>query len=106
MNKAPLSAKTNRTIGGKGPSTYLRTLETRYGLVADRLNQILHSHCISPMPLRTDSFDAFIRERGIDLLDLIERATGRPVAGRDSEEVVETFGGALLSRSADTEAVA
>jgi hypothetical protein len=29
------------------------------------------------------------------LLDLIEDATGKPIPGRDSDEVVEVFGGSL-----------
>jgi hypothetical protein len=60
-----------------------------------RLDDILQSHLIDPALLRTDRFEAFVRDRAVRLLDLIEEATGRPVAGRDSDEVREVFGGPL-----------
>ena len=95
INKAPLSARTNRIIGGHAPSTYLASLQKNHGVAPDRLDDILGSHLIDPSLLRGYNFDGFIRARAISLLDLIEKATGRPVTGRDSEDVLETFGGAL-----------
>jgi hypothetical protein len=95
INKAPLSARTNRIIGGHAPSAYLASLQKNHVVTADRLDGILRSHVIEPPLLQADKFDAFIRGRASRLLDLIEGATGRPVAGRDSDEVVKTFGGPL-----------
>lgn len=45
--------------------------------------------------LRADDFSAFMRRRASSLLALIERATGKAVAGRDREETVTAFGEAL-----------
>jgi hypothetical protein len=45
--------------------------------------------------LRTNAFDAFIRDRAGRLLKLIETATGKKVAGKDSEETVKEFGAAI-----------
>jgi hypothetical protein len=45
--------------------------------------------------LRTDDFDGFIRLRAASLLDLIESATGKAVSGRDSDDTIKAFGGAL-----------
>ena len=45
--------------------------------------------------LRADDFDGFITDRAIRLLDLIEDAIGKPVQGRDSEEVKQAFRGSL-----------
>jgi hypothetical protein len=45
--------------------------------------------------LRADRFDDFIRDRATRLLDIIEEAMGKPVAGRDSEDAIKTFGGNL-----------
>ena len=64
---------------------------------AARLDDILSSRCIDPALLRADKSSPFIRSRAIGLLDLIERTTGRPVAGRDHEEVVKVFQGPLVS---------
>lgn len=100
VNKAPLSARTNRIIGGHKPSTYLASLTRAHAVSPARLDEILASHLVDPVLLRGDRFDEFIRARAARLLDLVEEATGKPVAGRDSDEVVETFGGGLLSPAA------
>lgn len=95
VNKAALTSRTNRIIGGRAPSAYVKGLETGKGVTAERLNEILASHVIEPTLLCSDDFDGFFRARAAALLDLIEEATGKPVTGRDSEEVVEAFGGPL-----------
>ena len=107
INKAPLTAKTNRALGGDAPSKYLAKIEE--GKIPDhepmtpapaRLNEILQTHLIDPELLRGDEFNDFILDRASRLLDLVEEATGKPVEGRDSEEVREDFGGSLVSRVA------
>jgi hypothetical protein len=100
VNKAPLSARTNRIIGGNPPSDYLRSLERNHKVTPDHLDEILESHLISPALLRGDLFEAFIRDRAARLLDRIEEAMGKPVEGRDSDDVVDMFGGPLLTRPA------
>jgi hypothetical protein len=95
VNKAPLSYKTNRSIGGHKPSTYLNGLTKNHAVTKERLCDILGSHLIDPQLLWGDDFAGFIRDRASRLLHLIEEATGKPVAGRDADEVVETFGGPL-----------
>src|SRR5262249_19652460 len=62
INKAPISAKTNRILGGHKPSTYLATLETTHGVDPLRLDSILRSHLVEPALLRNDAFDNFIRD--------------------------------------------
>lgn len=94
VNKAPMTARTNRFLGGDAPSQYLRKLEKK-NLSSSRIDQILVSHAIDPVALRSDDFAAFVRRHGACLLDLIEGATGKPIAGRDSAEVIEHFGGPL-----------
>ena len=95
VNKAPLSARTNRIIGGKAPSEYLGSLEKNHKVTSERLDQILRSHLVEPNLIRTDAFNDFLRARAGRLLDLIEDATGKPIPGRDSDEVVDIFGGPL-----------
>lgn len=95
VNKAPLAASTNRFIGGDAPSKYLDRIETGKKVQAADLNQFLTSHEIPVQALRSDQFDAFVRERASLLLDAIEDATGKSVSGRDSEETVQAFGAAL-----------
>jgi hypothetical protein len=95
VNKAPLSSKTNRIIGGKAPSAYLGNIEKQFNMDSPRLDEILKTHKIAPDLLRSDSFEGFIRDRASNLLDLIEAATGKRIAGRDSDEVIHEYGDAL-----------
>ena len=66
-------------------------------MAGTRLDEILHSHQLNPTLLRSDNFEEFIRDRAGRLLDLIERAMGKAISGRDSEEVIRNFGGPLPS---------
>ncbi len=97
INKAPLTAKTNRIVAGHAPSMYLASLEKNHDQPTARLNEILLSHLVDPALMRADDFDAFIRKRATSLLDLIEKAMGKTVSGRDSPEVIEAFGQPLLT---------
>lgn len=92
INKAPLSAETNRKLGGRAPSQYLKSITDKEELTVKKVDEFLGSHLINPELLRSDSFDEFIIDRAARLLDLVETATGKPVSDRDSDEVKEKFG--------------
>lgn len=95
LNKTPLTSRTNKRLGKKPPSSYLQRLEAT-GVT--ELDAILQSHLLDAKALRADDFEAFLRERARSLLDRVEAVTGKPVQGRDSQEVVEEFGGDLVAR--------
>lgn len=95
INKTPLSARTNRILGGNRPSTYLSSIVRNHSVERPSLDGILQSHLIDPALLWADEFDGFIVSRAGRLLDAIEEATGKPIAGRDSEEIVKAFGAAV-----------
>ncbi len=95
VNKAPLSAETNRSIGGDAPTLYLKRIETAKMVDAAALDGFLATHCVPIPALRSDNFDAFIQQRARALLGLIEAATGKTVPGRDSEETIEACGASL-----------
>ena len=95
VNKAPLSAKSNRIIGGKAPSVYLTNIEKQSNMDSPRLDEILKTHKIAPELLRSDSFEDFIRDRASNILDLIEAAIDKRISGRDSDEVIHEYGDAL-----------
>jgi len=59
VNKTPLSARTNRTIGGNAPSTYLGRLESRFKASPEQMDGLLRSHLIDAGLLRSDDFTAF-----------------------------------------------
>ncbi|MFZ2656174.1 MAG: hypothetical protein WAX69_14680 [Victivallales bacterium] len=96
INKTPLSATTNRIIGGHAPSKYLGKLEKDYDVSDKRLNEILESHRIKPEFIRHDDFPNFFNSRAEHLLELIEKRTGKQVSGRNADETVEAFGQALV----------
>ena len=59
------------------------------------LNEYLESHWISAQYARENNFDKHIVYRAKKLLDAIENATGKPISGRNSEEVINRFGESL-----------
>ena len=78
INKTPLSAATNRIIGGRGPAVYLKRRRKRHRIQEDmgneRLEQALKAHWLNPRHLEANNFqDSFI-ERGEALLRLIGHA--------------------------------
>jgi len=97
INKAPLAAGTNRFISGDAPSIYLSRIQKAKQVAPNSLDEFLASHVIPVAALREDDFDTFIRLRATALLTLIEQATGKTVAGRDSEETIKAFGAALTA---------
>lgn len=98
VNKAPLSAETNRSIGGDAPKVYLTRIETSKKVDPAALDGFLLTHCVPVAALRGNDFDSFIQQRARSLLSLIEAATGKTVPGRDSEETIEAFGASLAAQ--------
>lgn len=95
INKAPLASSTNRFISGDAPSQYLNRIQKNKQVGSGQLDEFLVSHLIPVAELRVDDFDGFIRLRASALLEMIEDATGKAVSGRESEETIKAFGGAL-----------
>ncbi|WP_096578818.1 GmrSD restriction endonuclease domain-containing protein [Tolypothrix tenuis] len=79
INRTPLSAKTNKKIGSKAPSSYLQEFELS-GTAPRRLDEMLRSHGISPTTLRRDDFEAFFQTRAHNLLTLIGKAMGKTLS--------------------------
>lgn len=79
VNKTPISAETNKSIGSAAPSVYLKRIEERYSISPEELDDILVTHCIEPKHLRQDDFYAFFNARIEALSDIISRAMDKPV---------------------------
>lgn len=84
VNKTPLTAKTNKLLGGKAPSEYLANLEAQ-GMSRQRIDEILRSHLIEPETLRRDDFEAFFECRTGALLAMIGKAMGKSSTVGESE---------------------
>jgi hypothetical protein len=85
VNKTPIAARTNRSIGGNAPSAYLPRVEKGANIKPDRMDEILRSHVIDPRALRADDFDAFFEVRTRALLERIAEAMGKPIARETAE---------------------
>ena len=90
VNKTPLSARTNRIIGGSAPSEYLAVLELGskddHGIPTSTLDESLASHHIDPQSLRSDNYEAFIAARQQALLDLIETAMKKKASSSPEDD--------------------
>lgn len=95
VNKTPISASSNREIGGVAPSVYLEKLEKKGAVMSSDLDGYVETHWIDHTMLRNDDFKDFIINRANKLLAAIEVATGRTISGKDSDEVQLAFGAAL-----------
>ncbi|MCG8918446.1 DUF262 domain-containing protein [Actinokineospora sp. PR83] len=84
VNKTPLTARTNRLIGGRAPSAYLRSLAKSARTTEEGLEESVSSHVINPRTLREDDFYGMLRAREEGILDLVDKAMGKP-AQRDTE---------------------
>lgn len=85
INKTPIYARTNRIIQGYAPSKYLSSIERNHGVNKDDLNNYLASHQIDIDSIRQDDFNTYFEKRRQAILDLIEKATGKPVSGREEQ---------------------
>ncbi|WP_428986338.1 hypothetical protein [Streptomyces camelliae] len=84
INKTPLTARTNRIIGGAAPSDYLgrlvKTAQTPHESVAERIR----SHLAQPELMAIDDFDGFFAARRAALLRSISDVMGKPILDDES----------------------
>lgn len=87
VNKTPISYKANRMIGGKAPSLYVAQIQghAQVQITSDEMNDILKTHLIDPLALRSDDFQAFYNSRKQSLIKLIEAATGKAILPAGTE---------------------
>lgn len=94
INKTPIYASTNRSIGGRLPSDYIKTMANK-GLSDQQIDAALESHMVNPTLLRSDKFFPYITDRATRILDCIQKAMGKMVAGRNSADIIREFGQAI-----------
>jgi hypothetical protein len=85
VNKTPLSAETNRAIGGRAPSEYLETVKRKSGADDVRVDEILRTHVINPELMRENDFEQFFDARRRELLNRIAAAMGKPLLVEEPE---------------------
>jgi len=86
VNKTPLASATNRSIGGRSPSSYIETIRSRGGHSETEMDDLLGKHLIDHASLLVDDFDAHYSKRKANLLSLIEGAMGKEVRRDDLDD--------------------
>ena len=87
INKTPLSATTNRIIGGRAPSQYLKRLMDDIG--EDKLKEAIQNHWLEPDHLLNDRFAESFVTRGQAMLKLIGDAMDRDLG--NGSDVFEDY---------------
>ena len=96
VNKTPITYSTNREIGGVAPSVYLSKIESGKKVTQTDLEEYVSTHWIDVSCCRQDDFEGHIISRAKMILSEIENATGKTISGKDSDEVIKSFGQALI----------
>ena len=96
VNKTPLLPVSNRAIGGMAPSRYLLKIKNDANIDDQELRKRISSHLIGFDALSADDFNTFFVDRAKRLLTIIEKAMGKTVADRGSEQTIKAFGETLL----------
>ena len=99
VNKTPLSARTNRIIGGDAPSKYLVRLQKQAGVSEKEFQDILKSHVLSPEFLYADDFVSFFNDRKEKILQRIEKSMNKPIL----REAVQAEEGVYIDEDEDVE---
>jgi hypothetical protein len=79
INKTPLTARTNRVIGGRAPSEYMSRLVSSASVDAATIGKYISTHLARPDLMEADTFEAFFSARGQALLDKIAAAMGKSI---------------------------
>lgn len=96
INKTPLYFSTNRYIGGVAPSDYINKIEKNKNIDKEKIKIYVESHLIDYDLLYSNNFEEHIITRAINILNEIEKVTGKKITDRTSEDVINYFGRALV----------
>ena len=83
INKTPLTARTNRVIGGYAPSEYVSRIQNSAVITPEQLDDHLRTHLIDPYMLRTDNFTAFFERPADAASATYQRSDGQDDRGSD-----------------------
>ncbi|MET8349023.1 DUF262 domain-containing protein [Micromonospora sp. NPDC005206] len=90
INKTPLTARTNRVIGGRAPSDYLSRLSNSAQIGTEALDTLVSTHMCEPALMREDDFEGFYAARKKALLERIAGAMGKAI-DEDAADYGETL---------------
>lgn len=102
INKTPIYASSNRSIGGHAPSVYIRTMAGK-GLDNEKIIKAIESHKVNYDYLSADNFNDYFIDRTKQIIKCIEKAMGKTISGLDSEDTIREFGVSLSDKPQPTE---
>lgn len=75
---------------------YLAKIENSGKVTTPELEKYVSTHWVDVTCCRNNDFDSHVISRAKMILTEIENATGKTIFGKDSEEVIKSFGKTLL----------
>ncbi|WP_225800527.1 DUF262 domain-containing protein [Streptomyces sp. NK15101] len=88
INKTPLTARTNRIIGGNAPSEYLVKLAKSAESTPEVVHGHIRSHLVAPELMALDDFAAFFAARKAALLARVSAEMGKTIVDDGTESAV------------------
>ncbi len=95
VNKTPLLASTNRSIGGDAPSCYCKKIMDSAEITEDELKARVESNLVDYDSFIVDDFDDYFISRAKAILKIVEKAMGKTIADKDAEQTIQQFGASL-----------
>ncbi len=89
INKTPLTARTNRVIGGRAPSEYLERLARSAEVDTSTISKHVSTHLADADLMAQDDFGEFFTDRARALLDKISFAMGKAIDDFDPSDDAE-----------------
>ena len=95
INKTPLLAASNRSIGGNPPSVYSAKIIKEASLSQSEFRKRVESNLIDYEAFINNDFRKYFINRARRIMLLIEQVMGKPITDKDSEQTIELFGSSL-----------
>ena len=95
INKTPLLPESNRQIGGEAPSVYSKKVMRKAEIDESEYRIRIESHLVNYDYFIKDDFDSYIIDRAKAILTVIEKAMGKNIPDRGSEQTITLFGTSL-----------
>lgn len=92
VNKTPLLPESNRQISGDAPSKYSRKILKKADIGEEQYRIRVESHLINYDAFIRDEFDAYFVDRAKSIMKVIERAMGKSISDKGSEQTVRLYG--------------
>lgn len=92
LNKTPLSARTNRIIGGDAPSTYIKLLAEKAGVPENTILSSIATHGVEVSDLKNDDFELHLENRVTALFGQIKSTMRKELDEYQGKAVIDDDG--------------